>query len=143
MFNVTFPMRGFYSMAARWLALTASSWSAALVLFSPTSLAATIAAGEDLARPINAVILAMTLLGWADVIWHDVGGRLIWPSLDGRIRHHLCVLFYSVLAGMFAIRAFVAGDPDSVQSWLLGSYYLLTASGIALVVVSIAHEDRT
>jgi phosphoribosylamine--glycine ligase len=46
---------------------------------------ATVAIGKPGAH--NAAILAACLLGAADIIWHDIRGRLILPSLDQHLRH--------------------------------------------------------
>lgn len=131
-----------YGVAARVLALTMAAWTAGLVLFSPTSIAARVA-GDNLAGDVlNAGILLVCALGWADIIWHDIGGRLIWPSFPGRWRHKICVLTYSVLAGLTGLRAFVAAGSDRWEVLFLGTYYLTCAIGIALVAVAIALEPR-
>lgn len=131
-----------YAVAARLLALTMSGWTAGFVLFSPTSLAARIAGESEAADAINVAILALVALGAADMIWHDIRGRLIWPTLDARVRHRICVLAYSALAGLTGLRAFVAAGSERWETLLLGGYYLTCAVGVGIVAVAIALETR-
>jgi hypothetical protein len=131
-----------YGIGARILALTMAGWTAAFVLFSPTSIAARVAGDSLPGDVLNAGIIALCLLGWADVIWHDVRGRLIWPSLPMQTRHRICVLIYSVLAGLTGLRAFVAAGSDKWEVLFLGTYYMTCAIGIALVAVALALEPR-
>ncbi len=130
------------SMAARMLALTMAGWTAALVLWSPASLASSVAGDGLVGHIINGGILALCALGWADIIWRDIGGRLIWPSFPGPLRHRICVLTYSALAGLTGMRAFVAAGSDRRDVVLVGSYYLICAVAIGLVAVAIALEPR-
>lgn len=129
-------------MAARMLALTMSGWTAAFVLFSPASLASRVAGATMASKIINAIILAVCVVGWADVLWHDIRGRLIWPSLPPQIRHQVCVGTYSALAGLTGLRAFVAAGSDAWEVLFLGSYYLVCSVGIGLVAVAIALDPR-
>lgn len=130
------------SLAARMLALTMAGWTAALVLWSPASLAASVAGDGWGSHIINGGILALCALGWADILWRDVGGRLIWPSFPAPLRHRICGLTYSVLAGLTGLRAFVASGSDRSDVALVGSYYLICAVAIGLVAVAIALEPR-
>lgn len=129
-------------VAARVLALSMAGFTAAFVLFSPASLAARAAGASEASEFVNIVILGICLLGWADVIWHDVRGRLILPALPQSIRHHVCVVTYSALAGLTGVRAFVAAGSDRWEVLFLGAYYVLCAAGIGLVAVSIALDPR-
>lgn len=129
-------------LAARTLALTMAGFTAAFVLWSPTSIASRVA-GESIAGTIiNSGIVALCALGWADVIWRDIGGRLIWPSFPGPLRHRICVMVYAVLAGLTGLRAFVAAGSDRWEVLFLGIYYLTCAVGIGVVAVAIALEPR-
>lgn len=131
-----------YEAAARLLALTMAGWTAALVLFSPASLASTVAGDGAVAHIINGGILALCGLGWVDILWRDIGGRLIWPSFPAQLRHRICVMTYALLAGMTGLRAFVAAGSDRADVALVGSYYLICAVGIGLVAIAIALEPR-
>lgn len=131
-----------YSVAARLLALTMAGWTATFVLFSPTSLAARVAGGSDASQVLNALILACCTLGLADVIWHDIRGKLIWPSFPSHHRHRVCVLLYAVLAGLTGARAFVAASSDDLSVLALGAYYLMCAAGMGLIAVALAVETR-
>jgi hypothetical protein len=130
------------SMAARMLALTMAGWTAALVLWSPQSLASSVAGDGWVSHVINGGILALCALGWADILWRDIGGRLIWPSFPGPLRRRICVLTYSVLAGLTGVRAFVASGSDRSDVVLVGSYYIICAVAIGVVAVAIALEPR-
>ena len=124
------------------LALTMAGWTAAFVLFSPASLASRVAGASLASEAINALILAICALGWADVIWHDIRGRLIWPTLSLRVRHHICVGTYSALAGLTGVRAFVAAGSNAWEVVFLGAYYVVCAVGIGLVAVALALDGR-
>lgn len=131
-----------YSLASRLLALTMAGWTAAFVLFSPSSLAAKVAGESDANHVINVFILGCCTLGLADLVWHDIRGRLIWPSFPRRYRHHICVLLYATLAGLTGARAFVAAGSDTASVMALGAYYLMCAVGIGLIAVALALEPR-
>lgn len=131
-----------FAIGARILALTMAGWTAAFVLFSPTSIASRVAGDSLPGDVINSAIVALCLLGWADVIWHDVRGKLIMPSVGTQTRHRICVMTYSILAGLSGLRAFVAAGSDRWEVLFLGTYYLTCAVGIALVAVAIALEPR-
>lgn len=131
-----------YSISARMLALTMVGWTAAFVLFSPTSIASRVAGDSNAGDILNAGILLLCVLGWADVIWHDIRGRLIWPSFPMALRHRVCVLAYAALAGLTGLRAFVAAGSDVPAVLFLGTYYLTCSIGIALVAVALALENR-
>lgn len=133
---------GLYGVAARMLALTMAGWTAGFVLFSPTSIASRVAGDHIAGDVINATILLVCAIGWADIVWHDIHGRLILPSLSARVRHKVCVLTYSLLAGLTGLRAFVAAGSDRWEVLFLGTYYLTCAVGIAIVAVAIALEPR-
>lgn len=129
-------------MAARWLSLTVASWSALLAVFSVGSVANRAAGDSEVALVLNVVLLALSLLGWADVVWHDIRGRLIMPSLPMHKRHKICVATYATMAGIFGIRAFAVAELPVTDRVLITGYYLATAVGIALVAVALAFEDR-
>lgn len=131
-----------YATAARMLALTMAGWTAGFVLFSPSSIAARVAGESVIGDAVNAAILAACALGWADVVWHDIRGRAIWPSFPSELRHRICVLTYSALAGLTGLRAFVAAGSDAPAVLFLGAYYLTCAFGIGVVAVALALEPR-
>lgn len=131
-----------YSMAAKMLALTMAGWTAAFVLFSPGSIAARVAGDSLPGDAINAGIIVLCMLGWADVLWHDIRGRLIWPTFPATLRHRICVLTYSIIAGLTVLRAFVAAGSDRWEVLFLGTYYLTCAIGIGVVAVALALEPR-
>ena len=129
-----------YSTAARWLSLTVSTFTAMLTLWSPTSLAARVSGGSDFLVWSSAAVLALCVLGWADVAWHDFHGRLIAPRLGQVVRHKACVLLYVLLAFSFLQRAFVSASDFAL---LVPLYYVLAGAGIGLTAVAIAIEERS
>jgi hypothetical protein len=131
-----------HSIAARVLIIASSVWTAALQLFSTTSLAYR-AAGPGLTIDVvNVIVLCISALAVADVVWHDVLRRgLVWPSFPRKARHRICVWVYTSLAGAFAIRAFVATG-DTAAALPVGGYYVLLAVGIAVEAAALAHEQR-
>jgi hypothetical protein len=130
------------STAARVLALTMAGFTSAFVLFAPGSLASKVAGHSHASEHINTIILAICVLGWADVIWHDVRGKLIWPTLSRRVRHHVCVGTYSALAGLTGVRAFVAAGSNAWELVFLGAYYVICAIGIGLIAVALALDGQ-
>ena len=132
----------FYGVAARILALTMAGWTAFIVLFSPTSLAARIAGDSVVSDFVNSAILAICALGWADVIWHDIRGRLIWPTLPLQTRHRICVGVYALLAGLTGVRAFVAAGAQSLDVLFIGLYYVICAIGIGTIAVALALDPN-
>lgn len=131
-----------YIIAARLLALTMAGWTAGFVLFSPTSIASLVAGDTIAGDAINAAILLVCALGFADLVWHDIRGRLIWPGFPAQLRHKVCVFTFSLLAGLTGLRAFVAAGSDTPAVLFLGSYYLTCAIGSGLVAVALALESR-
>jgi hypothetical protein len=131
-----------YGVAARMLALAMAGWTAFIVLFSPTSLAARIA-GDSLASDVvNSIILAVCVLGWADIIWHDLRGKLIWPTFPAHLRHRICVGVYASLAGLTGIRAFVAAGLQTWETAFVGVYYVICAAGIGIIAVALTLDPR-
>jgi hypothetical protein len=111
------------------------------MLWQEHSLAYRAAGDGILIDAVNYVVLALVALGWIDLIFHDMLGKLLLPSVSNHVRHHVCVTLYSVLAMAFGVRAFIAaGDPTLV--WVVGGYYLLLAPGILIQAAAIACEDR-
>lgn len=131
-----------HSTAARWLALTCAIWSALLAMFSDGSVAARAAGESGIATLLNVVLLALSALGWVDMLWHDISGRLIWPSLNAGIRHRICVSVYATIAGIFGVRAFAVAGLDVLDRVLITGYYLAIAIGIGTVAVALALEER-
>jgi len=129
-------------IAARVLPLTMAGCTAVLVLLNPSSLAARIAGDTLTGDVINMAILVVCVVGWADVIWHDIRGRLIWPTLPTYIRHRICVGTYSALAGLTGVRAFVAASSSTWEVAMLGGYYVVCAAGIGTIAVAIALDPR-
>ncbi len=131
-----------HAVSARWGILTASTWTAILQLSRPDSLAAR-AAGDGLVLDwINVGILALCALGWADLLWHDLRGRLIWPSFPQHARHHVCIGMYALLAAAFGVRAFLAAGSDVASVWLVGGYYICFAVGIMIEVRALREDAR-
>jgi hypothetical protein len=103
---------------------------------------ARVAGDSSVSEIINTTILTLCVIGWIDVIWHDIRGRLIWPSLDRHIRHHICVATYATLAGLTGIRAFVAACSNTCEVAFLGAYYLVCAAGIGTIAVALALDPH-
>jgi hypothetical protein len=131
-----------HAIAARMLIVVASMWTAALQLFSPTSLAYRAAGDGQIIDAINVIVLCVAAVAAADLIWHDLLQRgLILPKFPARRRHHVCVWVYSTLAAAFGVRAFVASG-DAATAAQVGLYYVLIAAGIAMEAVALANEKR-
>jgi hypothetical protein len=132
-----------HSIAARLLIVVASVYTALLQLFSPTSLAYRAAGDGWLIDAVNVLVLCLSGIALADLIWRDVLNKgLILPGIRVSVRHQLCVATYSALASAFAVRAFVASSGEWSAVWQVGSYYLLIAAGIAVEAAAIANEER-
>lgn len=132
-----------HHVAAKGLLLTAVSSTALLVLLAPTSLASRASDGAGaLSDVLAALALLAALVGWADIIWTDILGRSILPSLQARTRHRLCVLLYAALSGWYLIFTFAVVDPRVSTSRILICYYLGVSVFGALLTVAIAKEQR-
>lgn len=133
----------FYRLAARTLLVATALTTSALALLSPQSLTARAADGSGLVG--NALAAAMLLLAAfaaADVIAHDLFGRLLLPRVGYRLRHSVCVLTYAAIAGLYLVFAFVAVDPKTHTSWILIADYIAVAFGAGALTFGIAMEDR-
>jgi hypothetical protein len=135
-------IRNLYAIVARGLALASSTITAMLVLWAPASLSALATIDSDLVDALNYVVLTLCAVGWADVVWTDIRGRLILPKLDPHLRHHACVLLYAGLAGACGLRLFAWTDPLSENNLILALYYGLESILIATLAVAIALEPR-
>ena len=132
-----------HSVAARLLIVVASLYTAALQLFSTSSLAYRAAGAGWLIDAINWGVLGLAGIAAADLVWRDFMRKgLILPSVPGHTRHQFCVGLYSALAGAFAIRAFIAFDGETSAVLQVGTYYVLISAGIAIEAAAIAHEER-
>ena len=130
-----------HAVVARGLILTQATWTACLQLFSPTSVAYRAAGDGILIDYINVFVLLLCALGWADLLWHDLMGKLLWPSFPAKWRHQVCIWLYILLAGAYGIRAFVAaGDQNFVIQ--VGLLYVIAAVWIMAEAVAIAMENR-
>lgn len=130
------------AMAAKGLMLTTVCATASLQLWAPTSLTARAADGW-LGDALAVAMLLLAAVGWADILYTDLAGRVILPSLPQRWRHPLCVLLYSLLAGCYLVFAFVAMQPAVPTSWILIVDYVVVAACGGVLAVSIAQEQRT
>jgi hypothetical protein len=135
-------MRNLYATAARGLALTSSMTTALLVLFASKSLASMASIDGMVVDALNYGVLALCALGFADLVWRDIHGKMIWPSFNSHIRHHICVLVYAGLAGAYGLRLFSWADPATPTNAILGVYYLLQSLFIGTIAVAIALEPR-
>jgi hypothetical protein len=132
-----------HSIAAKALALTTMTTTAMLRLFAPTSLTATASEHAPLASPIAWMMLALVVIGWVDIIVHDLLGRDLLPRLSVKTRHKGCVLFYMTLASTYWIFAFAAlKAPVSPGAILIGNY-LACGLWILVLAAAIAQEDRS
>lgn len=91
---------------------------------------------------VSLVMLALSLVGWADIFYTDTTGRLILPSLDTGVRHRLCTALYSSISGLYLVLAFTAVDLSIHTSWILFCYYVGNGAFGAVFSVSVAAEDR-
>lgn len=137
--------RGGYPMAARLGVLTAAGGTTAVALLLPMSSAARVMGNSVLAEIMVWMTLAAVLLGVADLIMHDIFGRLIMPSIDTHVRHRACVWIYHFLAGSWLIRSLViigsqSGQP--IERMVLGSWYVATGVSVGVVAVLMALDDR-
>lgn len=133
--------RSLHGIAARAAILAASTWTAGLQLWGTRSLAYAAAGPSALIDAINVGVLALAALGWADLLWHDIRGRLIWPSFPVHHRHTVCVYLYAALALAFGVRAFLAaGDAQAVL--VVGTYYVVFAVVAMLEPLALLREQR-
>lgn len=129
--------------AAKGLLLSSILATATLILLSPQSLSGRAAEhAGSLSDLLAAFALLTCLVGFADILWTDLYGRHIWPSLNPRLRHQLCVLLYASASAWYAILAFAATDVSVHTSWILLAYYMAMAWWGAVLTLSIAHEKR-
>lgn len=124
----------------RGLILTISTWTAALQLWSPTSIAARAAGDSIVMDAMNIIALGLCALGWLDVIVHDIGGRLLLPGLPMRLRHQVCVLLYSSLGLAYWVRSFVSAE-QTTFTLQVGVLYLVIGGFALAAAAAIARED--
>lgn len=129
--------------AAKGLLLSCMLTTAALILLSPASLTGRAA---DTASYINELLaigaLLISAIGFADILWTDIGGRLILPAISARVRHHLCTLMYAFASGWYSILAFTATDRAVETIWILVGYYIALSWWGAILTISIALDRR-
>jgi hypothetical protein len=135
-----------YTLAARFAAITVSIWSALLGLVIPSSLTSRV---QDAAGAASIVVdglhwgvILVCVIGLADIVWHDLGGKKIWPSLSSRRRHVICVMGYASLGAVWLIKSFVAAASGVNGSHLLSLYGISMAMVCGMVTVAIALEVR-
>lgn len=132
-------------MAARFAALTAATGTSIVTILLPMSSAARAMGSSVLGEVLIWLTLAAALLGWADIIAHDIFGRLILPSVDSHLRHKVCVYLYHWLTAAWFLRAMVmfgsdAGQP--IERFVIGSWYVWTGISTAILAVLLALDDR-
>jgi len=132
-----------HATAAKGLVVTTMTCTGLLALFAPRSLTAVAADPSGALGDVLAWLgLALAMAGWADIVWTDMLGRQIMPSLDPLTRHKICVLLYSAISALYAIFAFAALDWRVDTSWILIVDYVLVAVFTATLTVAIAMEKR-
>jgi hypothetical protein len=137
------PRRNLHSLAARWAVLMVSTWGALFGLFVSNSLIYRLHDRYDALDWVNGVTLAICALGWADILWHDIRGKLIWPSFKAKRRHRVCVMAYSLLGATWVLKAFGhAAITDIAGSAPLAIYALSMSTICGMVAVAIALEKR-
>jgi len=134
------PGLSLWPAISRGLLLTISTWSASLQLFEPTSVAARAVGDISLIDVMNVIALGLCALGWADVLAHDIGGRMLLPGLPMRIRHQVCVALYSALGLAYWIRSFVTNE-HSALTLQVGAFYLVVGAFALAAAWAIARED--
>lgn len=131
-----------YALVARGLLLTVSTWTAALQLWSASSIAARAAGDSWLIDTMNVLVLGLCAIGWLDVLVHDIGGRLLLPQFPPRWRHQVCVALYACIGLAYGVRAFVAaGEPSLVVQ--IGMLYVLVSMFALAEAGAIAREDMS
>lgn len=131
-----------HALSARGGALTASTWTAGLQLWSPSSIAFRAAGDGTLIDAVNVGLLVLCAIGWTDLIWHDLRGRLLLPSFNPYLRHRICVGLFSALAAGFGIRAFIASGRDLTTLLTVGGYYLIFAGWVWVEAKALVAEER-
>jgi hypothetical protein len=136
--------RNLYAFAARYASLTVSTWGALLGLFVPASLIFRVHDAYTLIDYVNVVALAVSLLGWADVVWHDIHGKLILPSINIHTRHRVCVLVYALLGAVWLLKSFSSFSMVGVVGGAipLGVFALFMSTICGITAVAIALETR-
>ena len=137
--------RGGYPMAARFAALTAATGTSVITILLPMSSAARSMGDSVLGEILVWLTLAAALLGWADLILHDIFGRLILPTLDAHLRHRICVFLYHWLAAAWFLRAMVlfgGSAGQSMERFLIGSWYVWTGISTAVLAILMTLDDR-
>ena len=137
--------RGGYAMAARFAALTATTGTSIITILLPMSAAARVMGDSAIGEILIWLTLAATLLGWADVLMHDIFNRLILPGIDPHLRHRVCIFIYHWLAAAWFLRAMVlfgSSAGQSLERFVLGSWYVWTGISTAILAVLIALDDR-
>lgn len=132
-------------MSARLSALVISAWGGLLGLFSPGSLTARVHDQFDGPMDwLNAAVLLVASLGFADVLWHDIRGRMIWPSFNPQKRHRVCVLVYSLFGATWLLKTFVAAAAIGhvPGAPLLVLFALSMAAICGITAVALALEQR-
>lgn len=133
-----------HTTAAKGLLLSCMLTTAVLILLSPGSLTGRAAdTGGEMNLILASGALLVCALGFADILWTDLTGRLILPSLSMRIRHKLCTLMYALASGWYSILAFTATDVKVETSWILVGYYMAMSWWGAVLTISIAAENRS
>ena len=137
-----YSRQGLYPIVAKALAMTTMTTTAFLRLYAPTSLTAMASDHALLADPIAWAMLAMSVIGWADIIAHDVLGRDLLPNVPTKARHKGCVLFYIFGAAVYWIFAFAALGSSISPGAILISNYMLCGLCLLGLAGAIAQEDR-
>lgn len=134
-----------YSVAARLSALVISAWGALLGLFAPMSLTAQV--HDTLDGPmdvLNVAVLCVAAFGLSDVSWHDIRGKLMWPSFDPSKRHAVCVGVYSSFGATWLLKCFVAASAVGhvPGAPIMMSFALSMAGVCGVTAVALALEQR-
>ena len=157
-------MHHVWRVAAKFLAAWWVLCTNALAVLHPASTIARASADWPAAGAIGAIGIVVAALAIADVVWSDVGGRTIWPSLDrvlgaawrsGRRvvslgiinrpvvvspRHVLCVVTWLLLCLNVALRLLMAADPAVERSWLIVALYCGLLCALLLIAFAVAIE---
>jgi hypothetical protein len=129
-----------WPMIGSGLILTISTWTAALQLWVPTSVAARAAGESSVMDVMNMIALALCALGWLDILVHDIGGRLLLPRISMRLRHQVCVALYSALGLAYWVRSFVSSE-QATFTLQVGALYLIVGAFAMAAAAAIARED--
>ena len=132
-----------YSIAARMLILLAAARIGALNELVPDSLIAR--AADRMSGASDALIIAMcaaSVIGWFDIITHDLFGKHVTFGIPTKLLHQLCIAYYGAMAGGFGVLGFIASDIGLHGGWIVTLMYSGLCVASLMIAAGIASERR-